>query len=187
MCIRDSVKEQLAEGIESLAEHLRVNSKKSGGWRMELYRMDGSVDMDMPIKDWPTEDKVLILAEKLRHSQTLLQQQKCEHDKDLEKMRSQRATVEKEMDSVRGEMDRLQKEYGAVGIEHDFYVYKRIKEGILDGSLAKHNLGETIYNPADFIELETAIFKTVHLLLSCLLYTSPSPRDLSTSRMPSSA
>ena len=25
------------------------------------------------------------------------------------------------------------------------------------------------------------------LLLSCLLYTSPSPRDLSTSRMPSSA
>ena len=45
-------------------------------------------------------------------------------------------------------------------------MYKRIKEGILDGSLAKHNLGETIYNPADFIELETAIFKTVHLLLS---------------------
>ena len=26
-----------------------------------------------------------------------------------------------------------------------------------------------------------------YLLLSCLLYTSPSPRDLSTSRMPSSA
>ena len=28
---------------------------------------------------------------------------------------------------------------------------------------------------------------TGHLLYSCLLYTSPSPRDLSTSRMPSSA
>ena len=27
----------------------------------------------------------------------------------------------------------------------------------------------------------------VHIILSCLLYTSPSPRDLSTSRMPSSA
>ena len=26
-----------------------------------------------------------------------------------------------------------------------------------------------------------------HLVLICLLYTSPSPRDLSTSRMPSSA
>ena len=26
-----------------------------------------------------------------------------------------------------------------------------------------------------------------HLLMACLLYTSPSPRDLSTSRMPSSA
>ena len=29
--------------------------------------------------------------------------------------------------------------------------------------------------------------RTVSLLKSCLLYTSPSPRDLSTSRMPSSA
>ena len=27
----------------------------------------------------------------------------------------------------------------------------------------------------------------IHRLLTCLLYTSPSPRDLSTSRMPSSA
>ena len=34
-----------------------------------------------------------------------------------------------------------------------------------------------------------AIHETIHLLVSndCLLYTSPSPRDLSTSRMPSSA
>ena len=28
---------------------------------------------------------------------------------------------------------------------------------------------------------------TVELVMACLLYTSPSPRDLSTSRMPSSA
>ena len=30
-------------------------------------------------------------------------------------------------------------------------------------------------------------FRDGHLVYSCLLYTSPSPRDLSTSRMPSSA
>ena len=29
--------------------------------------------------------------------------------------------------------------------------------------------------------------KEIELIISCLLYTSPSPRDLSTSRMPSSA
>ena len=29
--------------------------------------------------------------------------------------------------------------------------------------------------------------KMIRMLLTCLLYTSPSPRDLSTSRMPSSA
>ena len=33
----------------------------------------------------------------------------------------------------------------------------------------------------------TLIFSVSQAILSCLLYTSPSPRDLSTSRMPSSA
>ena len=33
----------------------------------------------------------------------------------------------------------------------------------------------------------TQIIKEVHFDYICLLYTSPSPRDLSTSRMPSSA
>ena len=37
-----------------------------------------------------------------------------------------------------------------------------------------------------FIEHEGDYFRT-RLTHSCLLYTSPSPRDLSTSRMPSSA
>ena len=40
-------------------------------------------------------------------------------------------------------------------------------------------------------ELKTKLFKTSRpksaLIITCLLYTSPSPRDLSTSRMPSSA
>ena len=36
------------------------------------------------------------------------------------------------------------------------------------------------------IEL-TVVIAIILLLISCLLYTSPSPRDLSTSRMPSSA
>ena len=32
-----------------------------------------------------------------------------------------------------------------------------------------------------------AVFQLIPLISTCLLYTSPSPRDLSTSRMPSSA
>ena len=36
------------------------------------------------------------------------------------------------------------------------------------------------------LELWTAVYMMM-LILICLLYTSPSPRDLSTSRMPSSA
>ena len=37
------------------------------------------------------------------------------------------------------------------------------------------------------ITYDTATFRTLERLDFCLLYTSPSPRDLSTSRMPSSA
>ena len=39
----------------------------------------------------------------------------------------------------------------------------------------------------DAIERDLDAAYTVHRLYDCLLYTSPSPRDLSTSRMPSSA
>ena len=39
----------------------------------------------------------------------------------------------------------------------------------------------------DKIEVEVAENVTVEVIRGCLLYTSPSPRDLSTSRMPSSA
>ena len=36
-------------------------------------------------------------------------------------------------------------------------------------------------------EFSTRSLQTFRLVYTCLLYTSPSPRDLSTSRMPSSA
>ena len=37
------------------------------------------------------------------------------------------------------------------------------------------------------VEFDTAALRDARRMLACLLYTSPSPRDLSTSRMPSSA
>ena len=37
------------------------------------------------------------------------------------------------------------------------------------------------------VELEDCMVELLDLPIPCLLYTSPSPRDLSTSRMPSSA
>ena len=42
-------------------------------------------------------------------------------------------------------------------------------------------------NEYGVISLNKTVFSTIAQNVICLLYTSPSPRDLSTSRMPSSA
>ena len=46
--------------------------------------------------------------------------------------------------------------------------------------------GEENFRKLEFTELQKHILKE-NAVIACLLYTSPSPRDLSTSRMPSSA
>ena len=56
------------------------------------------------------------------------------------------------------------------------FEYKADKAGVVHVSFGKSDFSETQLN-----ENLTALYN------SCLLYTSPSPRDLSTSRMPSSA
>eukprot|EP00831_Metopus_contortus_P027171 TRINITY_DN22926_c0_g1_i1.p2 TRINITY_DN22926_c0_g1~~TRINITY_DN22926_c0_g1_i1.p2 ORF type:complete len:197 (+),score=29.91 TRINITY_DN22926_c0_g1_i1:97-687(+) len=48
-------------------------------------------------------------------------------------------------------------------------------------------IDEVIENDGEEITETDNLEKKLELLVSCLLYTSPSPRDLSTSRMPSSA
>ena len=48
----------------------------------------------------------------------------------------------------------------------------------------EHGVGEII--PVATLE-EARAYKAQGHIVACLLYTSPSPRDLSTSRMPSSA
>ena len=49
-------------------------------------------------------------------------------------------------------------------------------------------VNENLAFPLEVRKLEKSeVEEKVHKALSCLLYTSPSPRDLSTSRMPSSA
>ena len=63
----------------------------------------------------------------------------------------------------------------------------------LDGSIAWANLAANyIFNLSSLdeisvIKIDDQVKNNFGDLESCLLYTSPSPRDLSTSRMPSSA
>ena len=62
------------------------------------------------------------------------------------------------------------------------YVHLEVLEGHVDAFLDGVLVGHEVVG----VEVVVASQDLVYLM-GCLLYTSPSPRDLSTSRMPSSA
>ena len=71
--------------------------------------------------------------------------------------------------------------------------FKKAKEVIPGGIFGHYKYAVRDTGPKFFSRSEGAYFwdlddnRYVDLMCGCLLYTSPSPRDLSTSRMPSSA
>ena len=70
------------------------------------------------------------------------------------------------------------------------YDYATISEVVSQDSIAKGPLSIWRYKdllPADGDDPVDIMAGYTPLIKACLLYTSPSPRDLSTSRMPSSA
>eukprot|EP00831_Metopus_contortus_P039389 TRINITY_DN3087_c0_g1_i2.p1 TRINITY_DN3087_c0_g1~~TRINITY_DN3087_c0_g1_i2.p1 ORF type:complete len:142 (+),score=22.73 TRINITY_DN3087_c0_g1_i2:70-495(+) len=62
-------------------------------------------------------------------------------------------------------------------IEQNITHRKGVESQFWDGNSGQNNLVQAVIKLHDFL----------HFPCTCLLYTSPSPRDLSTSRMPSSA
>ena len=83
--------------------------------------------------------------------------------------------------------------YGDTGKSFERYLEdKKIDFKIFDSNITEYNLN---YNFLDFDKILCSpgvpkdIFENIKSqnINTCLLYTSPSPRDLSTSRMPSSA
>ncbi len=58
------------------------------------------------------------------------------------------------------------------------FIILRNSEGLYQITLKKEEVSKEVFAKFDELTKESVI---------CLLYTSPSPRDLSTSRMPSSA
>ncbi len=62
------------------------------------------------------------------------------------------------------------------------FIIVRDATGVLQCTITKDNVSDDEFNNAKKALIESSLE-----LRGCLLYTSPSPRDLSTSRMPSSA
>ena len=65
--------------------------------------------------------------------------------------------------------------------------HKELKEGLADLAHRVEQDHEVQMAKSDLYKAAKYSIKLHELLKNCLLYTSPSPRDLSTSRMPSSA
>ena len=70
------------------------------------------------------------------------------------------------------------------GKKYDFRLFRRGK--FVYFQMMWGFLGQESF-PLSEDEYKKSIADKIEILNSCLLYTSPSPRDLSTSRMPSSA
>ena len=101
------------------------------------------------------------------------------------------------------QMPKWEKIYGSLEDVFDYgskQEYKDIQDLKLFGLYKdeKRNVRHNVYHPIDYVSHDVRIvfgeFDTVEHLekyrpdnSSCLLYTSPSPRDPKTSRMPSSA
>ena len=78
----------------------------------------------------------------------------------------------------------LQRSYDQV--IHDVALQKLLLENIIIVAKGGKSLAEVPSESVDYFR-KLKFISTVASYSSCLLYTSPSPRDLSTSRMPSSA
>ena len=86
-----------------------------------------------------------------------------------------------------------------VGTEHLLLALAKEDEGIAAEALRSLDISyddimdtlkevqTTVPEPSEETEAAKLAFTPLHHADDCLLYTSPSPRDLSTSRMPSSA
>ena len=64
---------------------------------------------------------------------------------------------------------------------------KSTLSNILSGKKGYEISGEVLYENNNLFDLETEERAHKGIFLACLLYTSPSPRDAESSRMPSSA
>ena len=79
------------------------------------------------------------------------------------------------------------REYNLILRALDKYeLYMNQKEKQLSEEL-QDKLYYNLYNPKDGVAQTNIDLSALYDIKTCLLYTSPSPRDLSTSRMPSSA
>ena len=107
---------------------------------------------------------------------------------------SRLATVQREIENLAAQLSHNQSDREALllnkiaQLETELEAVKQGDYKVLDGTQAREGIRE-MYQlatslQADFRRVEDSYREAD---LSCLLYTSPSPRDLSTSRMPSSA
>ena len=94
----------------------------------------------------------------------------------------------KAVDEIEGKVEAVFSNFNEVDSDGDVVLPNSIKSGYGDKGVAMvwaHDWKRVIGRGDIVDDGEKAVFKGQFII--CLLYTSPSPRDLSTSRMPSSA
>ena len=77
----------------------------------------------------------------------------------------------------------------SIGVKYEKYLYRCQSKFQNIEVIKTHNYGNALYLDGCFMlsEINQDYYHNMCLDLTCLLYTSPSPRDCRLSRMPSSA
>lgn len=165
--VAPEVKEDFYDAVNDLAHSLREKSAADGGWKALLFNHEGTIDMDFELGRHSDAEKVCILAEQVRFLTMQQDSLRSALQAEIDEAKAARAMVDRECDALKFDMAMLKLEYGEKGIGHDFAVYRRVKAGILNKSLANEPIcaNEIILNPSDFHELEDIVIRATHSLL----------------------
>lgn len=160
----EGVEPGLPETLDALRTNLRLQSKLQGGWKSLLYKLDGSVDYNLPLESYTETEKVDILKDMLAYArkETTMLQEKHEAARqplldeitrlqmEINEVKREAAETQTKMDALNREQmekeiyDKARKDFLAENVEH--HEFLMMKQAIVDATLLLHKLTAPDYD-----------------------------------------
>ncbi len=156
---------QLSKAIRDVQDLNRENATVMGGWKAALFRVDGTVDLDLTLNPWCVEDQVSILKEKFRYQQRQFRDNMDQKNLEVSRLRALLLSIIHQQHHLQQpNSDNLwDKEIISLNLgvdtekvlERDLLIFKRMKRDILSGKITLE--GEVFYTDEDLRQVEKTI------------------------------